>query len=70
MKTKVKDESKVVGIVYFCDILKKEVIYRDVDGSLSSYSQECDLCGSHGEITLYVTDCECGEYHDIKIKSW
>lgn len=67
---KKKDESKVVGIVYFCDTLKKEFVLKDVDNSLSSFSQECDMCGSHGSITLYITNCECGGFHDIEIKSW
>lgn len=69
MKTmKKKDESKVVGIVIYCDNLKKEVIIKGIE-DLSSSSQECEICGSHGSISLY-TKCECGEYHDIEIRSW
>ena len=58
-----KDESKLTGIVYFCDNLKKEVILKveDVDNILSVYSQECDICGSHGTATLYIRGCECGK---------
>lgn len=62
------DESKVVGIVYFCDELKKEILIRDFD--ITASSQECDICGSHGDITLYVFNCECGKSHDIEIRSW
>jgi hypothetical protein len=69
MAKRVKDESKVIGIVYFCDKLKKELMTTDIS-SLSSTSQECDICGSHGSTTLFVTNCECGEYHDITITSW
>lgn len=68
MKTKVKDESKVVGIVYFCDVLKKEIVSKDVE-SLSASEQECEICGSHGSIEFWIK-CECGKYHDIEIKSW
>jgi hypothetical protein len=68
MKKKV-DESKVVGIVYFCDNLKKEIILRDLY-SLTASEGECELCGTHGEINLYVTKCECGEKHDIEIRRW
>ena len=65
---KVKDESKLVGIIYFCDTLGKEIITKDIDG-FSASSQDCDLCGTHGTITFYV-NCECGKYHNIEINSW
>jgi len=67
---KKKDESRVIGIVYFCDTLKKEFVLKDFDGSLSSTSQECDICGSHGSVSLFITNCECGKFHDIEIRSW
>ena len=51
-KMKKKDESKVIGILYYCDNLKKEMV-TDV-GNLSSSESECELCGSHGSIKLYV----------------
>ena len=68
MAKKVKDESKVTGIVYFCDVLKKEVVTKDIN-SLTASEQECEVCGSHGSITLFVK-CECGKFHDIEIRSW
>jgi hypothetical protein len=67
-KMKKKDESKVIGILYYCDNLKKEVV-TDV-GNLSSSESECETCGSHGYIRLSVYDCECGKSHDIEISSW
>lgn len=66
---KKKDESKVIGIVIYCDNLKKEVIIKGVDG-LSSSSQECELCGSHGSTNFYTNGCECGKWHDIEVNSW
>jgi len=67
---KKRDESKVVGVVYFCDNLKKEIVSREIETCLTASSQECDLCGTHGEINFYVTDCKCGKVHDIEISSW
>ena len=68
-----KDESKLTGIFYFCDELKKEIVLKDDISSrkysISATSQECDMCGSHGSVTMYV-DCECGKTHDIEINSW
>lgn len=66
---KKKDESKVIGIVIYCDNLKKEVVIKGVD-DLSSSSQECEICGSHGSVNLYTNGCECGKYHNIEINSW
>jgi len=65
-----KDESKVVGIIYFCDNLKKEFRLNDVEYNLTANSSDCETCGSHGEIKLYTTDCECGKLHDIEIRGW
>jgi len=64
-----KDESKVIGIVYFCDNLKKEIVCKDLD-NLSSSSQDCETCGSHGSVDFYVSKCECGKSHDIEISGW
>ena len=64
-----KDESKVTGIVYFCDVLKKEIVSTHVE-CLSAYESECELCGSHGSISFFVNKCECGESHNIEINSW
>jgi hypothetical protein len=68
MAKKVKDESKVTGIVYFCDVLKKELVSTDLH-CLTASEGECECCGSHGEINFF-TKCECGKFHDIEIKSW
>jgi hypothetical protein len=67
---KKKDESKFIGVVIFCDKLKKEVELKEGDFSISTISQDCEMCGSHGSTTLYVTKCECGDLHDIEITSW
>jgi hypothetical protein len=69
MGKKLKDESKIVGIIYFCDNLKKEIVHKNVDDVTAS-SQECEICGSHGSISLFIINCECGKSHDIDIKSW
>lgn len=35
----------------------------------TSHSDQCDMCGSHGEVELSV-DCPCGKDHDIIMSSW
>ena len=65
-----KDKSKLVSVVIYCDVLKKEVTIEENFFSLSASSQERDVCGSHGNITFYVNECECSGSHDIEIDSW
>jgi len=64
-----KDETKLLGIIYFCDNLKKEIMIKE-NYSLSASEHECERCGSHGSITLWINKCECGKSHDIEIESW
>ena len=65
-----KEKSKVVGVIYFCDNLKKEIIIRDyIESSFYGYESECELCGSHGAVKFTV-NCECGKMHEIEINSW
>lgn len=58
---------------YYCSYLDKnievEIDNKDLHNYLSSSDSECDLCGSHGDITLEVK-CECGYYHYFEISSW
>lgn len=66
-ETKKKLESKLVGIKIFCPKMEKEIEVSEY--SFSAHESECELCGSHGEISVYVK-CECGSNHDIEIDSW
>jgi transposase len=49
-------------------IVNKEIGQHDI----SSCESECDLCGSHGDITISMFKCpSCGKYHDdLEIDSW
>lgn len=44
----------------------------DIDvGDINSSESECDLCGSHGSMTIWISKCpQCGKYHDIEVKEW
>ncbi len=56
-----------MALVIVCPTLDAEVTCNDV--TWDSDTQECELCGSHGEVTATVK-CECGEHHDITLYSW
>lgn len=69
-KTEVKkEEVKMMGVVIFCPTLNKNITLTE-NYSISAHEGECEMCGSHGEISMFVTKCECGKSHDIEISSW
>lgn len=69
MKKKVVKKAELVTIKIFCPKLEKEIEVNFVDCSFSGHESECEMCGSHGDVKVYVK-CECGSNHDIEITSW
>jgi hypothetical protein len=63
-----KPVAKFLGVTIFCPTLNKEVTVSDQ--SISAHESECEMCGSHGEINMFIRKCECGKSHDIQISSW
>lgn len=55
-------------ILVTCGKCNKE-FESDVD-SLSSMSQDCDLCGSRGDISFYDKCPNCGYWIDQELKGW
>ena len=62
-----------LSLTYTCPVTGEKVkMGKEIVDDFSSYEQECEICGSHGSITLSVGKCKsCGKYHDsIDIESW
>lgn len=39
--------------------------------NISSSESECELCGSHGHMTIDIPTCPvCKKYHTIEVKEW
>ena len=55
-------------MIFLCD--GSEVIVKADDISILSHEEECDLCGSHGEVEVDFTCPLCGNYHEVKLLSW
>jgi hypothetical protein len=54
-------------IKFHCAYLEKEV---EVDAAhFAGFEQECDCCGSHGDVTVSVR-CECERWHTITLTTW
>jgi len=44
-------------------------LYIDASDVHSSES-ECELCGSHGSMTIDIKCPQCGDYHYFTLKEW
>jgi hypothetical protein len=61
--------NKLVGLKIYCEKLDKEILVDINKCYFDGGESECELCGSHGHISVDVT-CECGNSHTITIKDW
>jgi len=61
-------ESKVISTKIYCDFCKQEV---DADKTeTSSWSDECETCGSHGKTELTYWCPVCDKYRDLVLTEW
>jgi hypothetical protein len=65
-----RDNARAVSMRFHCGNIDREVEVA-VDGGLefSGYEAECDMCGSHGDVSVEFA-CECGFRHSISLSSW
>jgi transposase len=60
---------EITAVKIKCGIDVVEVPIDDI--GFSARSDECELCGSHGDVTVEVRRCpNCGKSHDIEVESW
>jgi len=67
---KQKHEMTGLFIKVKCPVKNTEVTVELKGDEVSGTAQECDICGSHGSVSIYFQCPACKEYHDIEIKSW
>lgn len=65
--TKLKIEVK--GLNIYCEKLHKEVFVDIKDCCWFGGESECELCGSHGNVSVDFK-CECGKSHEVELRSW
>lgn len=54
---------------YVC--LGKTVTVEITVDNINSSESECELCGSHGHMSIDIPTCPgCGKYHTIEVKEW
>ena len=72
-KAKKRDDAckiNKIEITYFCGYLEKEFT-KEIDVyDISATNDPCEMCGSHGSVSIEINECDCGHYHEIDIQSW
>lgn len=64
-----KYQAEVRSIKVWCEKLDEEIEYNLSQVYFICHDDPCELCGSHGEITVDVY-CKCGKTHTIKLEGW
>ena len=59
-----------ISVEYYCPYLDKNITKEVSIHDFSAADQECEICGSHGYIRIYLSTCKCGLAHDLEIQSW
>jgi len=65
-KRRMKRDSELIRATFHCPYLDKLVDVDSEDMSFFGDSSPCDLCGSHGSVTVNFM-CECGDRHYITL---
>lgn len=70
MAKRKKVESRILTLTALCGICKKEVSLAYDDVYFYGSSQECELCGSHGDVTMDATCPECDKTIEVEVACW
>ena len=67
----IEENSKVLGVRFKCGFCKKISTIK-VDGhDFSSSESDCELCGSHGSVSVDLKCPKCGYQHlDFELNGW
>lgn len=65
-----KEKALLNYVVFFCLSCQKETKVAGEEVHYASYSDECELCGSHGSTELSYTCQHCGNSHTVEVNSW
>jgi hypothetical protein len=57
-------------VVLFCTVCNTEFTIDRDEAIWYGTSQECEMCGDHGQIELYATCSNCDFYSVINVYSW
>ena len=70
MPRKRKVETKILTLTAICAKCEGEVILKREDLGFYGHADECEMCGSHGEVTVSFNCPDCGKYNSVEVASW
>ena len=70
MPTRKKGEAKFLNLTAECGYCEKEVILKAEELGFSGYSSDCELCGSHGDVTISFNCPNCDKYQSVEVCCW
>jgi len=69
--SKIDANNCIASIEFLCPKTKKYCSLSIKDVSFSGGSAECEICGSHGDVTMTIGKCpECKKEHIVSLYEW
>ena len=69
--TLIDEKTKILGVKFKCGACEKIVTAKVNEWDFSSGSGMCDICGSHGHISVTLTCPKCKyTHHYVELSSW
>jgi transcription elongation factor Elf1 len=59
-----------LSLNFKCPNTGKEVISVLSNDDFEFSSQDCDICGSHGYLTVNVKCYQCNKNHELYLRDW
>ena len=71
MTSKTKHTVKGIFIEFICHEKNDTKFLVEIsEYDISATSQECECCGSHGDVSVSFKCPGCGNHHEHTIRSW
>jgi hypothetical protein len=65
-KRKTKQKLEFIHATFYCPTLDKSIKIDYKDLNFFGYSSPCEVCGSHGAVTVGFK-CKCGKEHELDV---
>ena len=67
----IEEKTEVLGVRFRCGSCGKISTVKVIGYDFHSSESECDLCGSHGSVSVDLICLKCGYQHlDFDLNSW
>jgi len=70
MRKSIGRDDLQIKVCFVCPTTQNEVTQVVTNWDFTSYDNECECCGSHGEIRVDFKCESCEESHEYYIREW